>query len=228
MIKSLIIEKNGQRLLTSEILAEQYGATIKMLNNNFANNQQRFLEDKHFILLAGNELRNFKREYENLGIAPNLNKLYLWTEKGAWLHAKSLNTDKAWEAYEMLVDDYYRVKQETKMLSAREQLLASVRLTLENSEKVDQLDNKIRQLEYKVDEQVTLDSGQQRRVQKAVGAKVYELTLDKGDRKELFRELHRDIKDRFGVASYRDLKRRELASAIKYIEAWIPKKKLAS
>ncbi|MGM7685163.1 ORF6C domain-containing protein [Cytobacillus sp. Hm23] len=228
MNQTLTIEQNGQRLLTSEILAEQYGAKIKMLNNNFANNQQRFLEDKHFILLAGIELRNFKREYENLGIAPNLNKLYLWTEKGAWLHAKSLNTDKAWEAYEMLVDDYYRVKHEAKMLSAREQLLASVRLTLENSEKVDQLDNKIKQLEYKVDEQVTLDSGQQRRVQKAVGAKVYELTIDKEDRKDLFRELHRDIKDRFGVASYRDLKRKELTSAIKYIEAWIPKKKLAS
>ena len=31
------------------------------------------------------------------------------TEKGAWLHAKSLNTDQAWEAYESLVDDYYRL-----------------------------------------------------------------------------------------------------------------------
>lgn len=26
------------------------------------------------------------------------------------MHAKSLNTDEAWDAYEMLVDDYYRVK----------------------------------------------------------------------------------------------------------------------
>ncbi|MGM7684666.1 ORF6N domain-containing protein [Cytobacillus sp. Hm23] len=228
MNKTLIIEQSGQRLLTSEILAEQYGATIKMLNNNFANNQQRFIEDKHFILLSGGELRSFKREYEILGIAPNLNKLYLWTEKGAWLHAKSLNTDKAWEAYEMLVDDYYRVKHQTKLLSEREQLLTSVKLTLENSEKVDQLGSKVKQLEYKVEEQVTLDSGQQRRVQKAVGAKVYELTIDKEGRKDLFRELHRDIKDRFGVASYRDLKRKELAAAIKYIEAWIPKKRVAS
>ena len=30
--------------------------------------------------------------------------LYLWTEKGALLHAKSLNTDKAWEVYDYLVD----------------------------------------------------------------------------------------------------------------------------
>ena len=37
--------------------------------------------------------------------------LYLWTEKGALLHAKSLNTDKAWEAYEFLVDTYFAVKE---------------------------------------------------------------------------------------------------------------------
>ena len=40
--------------------------------------------------------------------------LYLWTEKGALLHAKSLNTNKAWEAYEYLVDFYFRVKERTQ------------------------------------------------------------------------------------------------------------------
>ncbi|MFE1625930.1 hypothetical protein ACFLFF_04185 [Brevibacillus reuszeri] len=28
------------------------------------------------------------------------------------MHAKSLNTDEAWEAYEMLVDNYYRAIEE--------------------------------------------------------------------------------------------------------------------
>ena len=36
---------------------------------------------------------------------------YLWTEKGALLHAKSLNTDKAWEVYDYLVDFYFRAKE---------------------------------------------------------------------------------------------------------------------
>jgi len=34
--------------------------------------------------------------------------LYLWTEKGAFLHAKSLNTDVAWEVYDQLVDSYFK------------------------------------------------------------------------------------------------------------------------
>lgn len=37
--------------------------------------------------------------------------LYLWTEKGALLHAKSLNTDKAWQVYDYLVDFYFRAKE---------------------------------------------------------------------------------------------------------------------
>ena len=36
--------------------------------------------------------------------------LYLWTEKGALLHAKSLNTDKAWEVYDFLVENYFQKK----------------------------------------------------------------------------------------------------------------------
>ena len=36
-----------------------------------------------------------------------MNKLYLWTQKGAFLHAKSLNTDTAWKVYDRLVDDYF-------------------------------------------------------------------------------------------------------------------------
>ena len=39
----------------------------------------------------------------------NLNKIYLWTESGALLHAKSLNTDKAWEVYDRLVETYFRI-----------------------------------------------------------------------------------------------------------------------
>ncbi|MEN7362076.1 ORF6N domain-containing protein [Bacillus licheniformis] len=106
-----IIEQNNQRVLTTAQLAESYGAEEKLVQQNFNNNKKRYKEGKHFILLQGEDLRTFKRDFENLGVAPNINKLYLWTEKGAWLHAKSLNTDQAWDAYEMLVDEYYNVKQ---------------------------------------------------------------------------------------------------------------------
>ncbi|XQY90680.1 ORF6C domain-containing protein [Metabacillus sp. HB246100] len=83
---------------------------------------------------------------------------------------------------------------------------------------------KILEIESKVDEQITLDYGEQRRLQKGVAAKVYEICKDPQVRPKLFRELYREIKDRFGVASYKDVKRQELQSALRYIENWIPRK----
>lgn len=109
MSKLQVINQNGHRVLTTSQLAEAYGTDGKRISNNYGENKERYTEGKHFFKLEGDELRRFKSESLISGIAPNVNVLYLWTEKGAWLHAKSLNTDQAWEAYEALVDDYYRV-----------------------------------------------------------------------------------------------------------------------
>jgi prophage antirepressor-like protein len=111
-----------------------------------------------------------------------------------------------------------------KVLDERRALIESLKLTADTAEKVDDMQNQIKQLNTKVDEQITLTSGEQRRLQKGVARRVYEFTRDKKEAAKLFRELYREIKDRFGVASYKDVKKRELLSAINYIENWIPRK----
>lgn len=111
MDNMMIIEHNQQRVLTTQQLAEAYETDGKHISDNYINNLNRYSEGKHFFFLSGEGLRSFKETYpnisDNLKYAPTL---YLWTEKGAWLHAKSLNNDRAWEAYETLVDDYYSIK----------------------------------------------------------------------------------------------------------------------
>ncbi|WP_236036602.1 BRO family protein [Heyndrickxia oleronia] len=82
----------------------------------------------------------------------------------------------------------------------------------------------VTQIDIKVEEQITLDHGEQRRLQKGIASKVYELCDDPNERPKLFKEIYREIKDRFGVASYKDVKRKELQSAIRYVENWIPKR----
>lgn len=49
-------------------------------------------------------LREFRANGQIDDLPMNLNKLYLWTEKGAFLHAKSLGTDRAWEVYGHLLN----------------------------------------------------------------------------------------------------------------------------
>lgn len=107
-----IIERENQRVLLTSQLAEKYDTTEKIISNNFNNNKDRYEEGKHYFLLQGESLKEFKGNSLNLGIAENINKLYLWTEKGALLHAKSLNTDIAWQVYDKLVDTYFNVKEE--------------------------------------------------------------------------------------------------------------------
>lgn len=106
------LEVKGIRVLTTKQLSEMYETDIKTISYNFSYNKKKYTEGKHYIKLEGNELREFKANRE----IPDCHKfsahLYLWTEKGALLHAKSLNTDKAWQVYDYLVDFYFREKRE--------------------------------------------------------------------------------------------------------------------
>lgn len=107
-----IIERAGERVLTTAQLAESYGTDTIAIQQNFHNNKSRYVEGKHFYLLTGESLRRLKRDLENFDVAipKNVNRYYLWTERGALLHAKSLNTDKAWAVYDFLVEHYFRAK----------------------------------------------------------------------------------------------------------------------
>ncbi|WP_338788771.1 ORF6N domain-containing protein [Metabacillus sp. FJAT-53654] len=225
------IQSNGQRVLTSNQLADAYGTTNRRISENFNANKERYSVGKHFFLLQGDEVKAFGDHYGNSVSVERVSKMYLWTEKGAWLHAKSLNTDQAWDAYEKLVDDYYTVKENVVPLSKDQALVTVLRTTadlVEDTQAIKEEQHEIRklvtQIDNKVEEQITLDHGEQRRLQKGVAAKVYEVCIDPDVRPKLFKELYREIKDRFGVASYKDVKRKELQSALRYIENWIPRK----
>lgn len=118
-----------------------------------------------------------------------------------------------------------------QVLDERTALIQSMKLTVETAERQDEIEKtlnetnqKLLEVEAKVEEQITLNSGEQRGFQKAVSRRVYEFTKDKAEASKLFRELYREIKDRFGIPSYKDLRRNELQSALNYVNNWIPKR----
>ncbi len=112
MNKLMPLEFKSQRIMTTKVLSDEYGTEENNIKNNFNNNKGRFKEGKHYILLRGEELREFKREVNNIDLVPsNVNKLYLWTDRGAARHAKILDTDEAWEVYEALEENYFNPKQ---------------------------------------------------------------------------------------------------------------------
>ena len=128
-----ISEFKNIRVLTTQQIAEAYGTDSKVISNNFNRNKERYVEGKHFVCLEGEELKQFKTNHQ-FDESSKINKLYLWTEKGAFLHAKSLNTDEAWAVYENLVDTYFNRR---KPLTALEQLQLTQQAVLEVKEQVD-------------------------------------------------------------------------------------------
>ena len=129
-----IVEYKNIRVLTTQQIAEAYKTDSQVITNNFNRNKERYHEGKHYICLTGDELREFRAKNQN-DVLPNANKFYLWTEKGAFLHAKSLNTDKAWEVYDKLVDFYFGVKKTiSEELSPQMQLLMQMVNTMAQKE----------------------------------------------------------------------------------------------
>lgn len=108
------VKVKGIKVLTTKQIADAYGVTKDKIIYNFNYNKDRYILGKHYIEVSGEELRRLKRTCEIQSSFKYAKLLYLWTEKGALLHAKSLNTDKAWEVYDYLVDFYFRAKEEQK------------------------------------------------------------------------------------------------------------------
>lgn len=134
-----MIEQDGQRVLTTAQLAECYGTDSKIIHRNFLNNKSRYVEQKHFIVVTGDSLKAIRKFYD---LHKNVNKLYLWTERGALLHAKSLNTDKAWEVYDFLVEHYFRaVTMEDLMDMTADRMLENAKAYTEkkNRKQIDEL-----------------------------------------------------------------------------------------
>lgn len=111
-----------------------------------------------------------------------------------------------------------KIKNPFANLSIQQMMIA----TLQEQEKIV---DRVEVLENKVDNEIRVDNGEQRKIQRAVATRVYQ-RLDIvpkliEDKKYMFQAIYRDLKDRFGVASYRDIKRKDLRDCLEYVSAWI-------
>ncbi|HCQ6002055.1 TPA: ORF6N domain-containing protein [Clostridioides difficile] len=108
-----VIERNNERVLTTQQLADVYETDVNNIQTNFNRNKERFKENVHYFLLQGEYLKEFKNQPTNSQlVSKHSSQLYLWTERGANRHCKILDTDKAWEQFDNLEETYFKVKQQ--------------------------------------------------------------------------------------------------------------------
>lgn len=226
ILENLKVIKHGtRRVLTTQQIADSYGTESKVISNNFNNNKGRYLEGKHYHNLIGDELKEFLQS-SNLGVQ-NSNKirsLYLWTEKGALLHAKSLNTDKAWEVYEQLVETYFKVQEENPLANLSPELKAIFML----DKKTQEFDSRVTLLENTM----TIDYEQQEQLHRHARTRLIEILGGKGSpaynmlSKKVFSNLWNRYKQVFHVSSYKNTAKKDFIQAIDYITKWEPTKEV--
>ncbi|WP_339264099.1 ORF6N domain-containing protein [Solibacillus sp. FSL W7-1472] len=207
-----IIEREGKRVLMTSQIAEAFGADTKTVNRNFQRNQERFVQGLHFYALTGEALKHFKGERQNDATLKFASNLYLWTEEGAFMLAKSLNNDKAWHAYNLLVSQYFQMTKQLAQDPTANELSY-------NPERFMALEQRVKEIELQL-LLVTLHTWEQKRLQKAINERVYELCDVKARRPAYFSELYRAIKKRYHVDSYRDVPQCQLQDALLFVQNW--------
>lgn len=211
-----ITEFKGIRVLTTHQIAEVYGTDSKTVSYNFNHNKDRYASGKHYILLEGEELRAFREIHD---LPSNLNKLYLWTEKGAFLHAKSLNTDVAWEVYDHLVDNYFNKK---KPLTVMEQIQILAQGNIELEQKIDSVDKDLQ--EFKKDmpllalECQRITVAKNKKVVPLLGSKDAPAYKNSSLRSKVYGDVDSQLRREFGVSSYKAIRRNQTDKAIEIIE----------
>ena len=221
-----ITEYKNIRVLTTQQIAEAYGTDNKTISYNFNHNKDRYVEGKHFICLSGDELRAFR---ENHDLPNNLNKLYLWTEKGALLHAKSLNTDKAWEVYDYLVDNYFNKREFVDLDSLSTELKAIIVV----DKRVTQVEQKVNVVEKQLEDfkndmpllAIEIDKITEAVKKKGVavlGGKNSNAYKNSSLRTKLYQDLHRDVRRQFGVSTYKAIKRNQCEQVLAMVESYKP------
>ncbi|WP_421924871.1 ORF6C domain-containing protein [Lysinibacillus capsici] len=216
-----VIQLRGNRVLTTAQLAENYEVDVKQISKNYTRNAERYMEGKHFYLLQGEELREFRANRQIDELPSNLNKLYLWTEKGAWLHAKSLNTDKAWEAYELLVDEYYKVIEQPPQYNSLE---LALKAALEHEQAIKEIKTDVDCLK----ESMRIDGLQQQEIQQAAKQSIVHALGGKDSNayqeisKKVFSAFWNEFKQYFKVPRYGDIPKVKYEEALRFISLWRP------
>lgn len=221
-----VTEYKDMRVLTTQQIAEAYGAEERRISENFNANKKRYVEGKHYIKLEGKELKEFLQSVNSVVQNPSkVRALYLWTKKGAFLHAKSLNTDTAWEVYDRLVDSYF---DHSNLLDG---MSPELKAALVVDKRVTKVENRINHIENDMPlfgaESDELSAHVKRKGVEMLGGKLSEAYRDKTLRQKVYTDIYGQLKREFGIydddgkaKSYKALKRKNLADAHEFVDCY--------
>ncbi|WP_047999385.1 ORF6N domain-containing protein [Lactiplantibacillus herbarum] len=219
------IEYNGDLILTTEQLANFYETTATAIKQNFANNKNKFIEGKHFFCLQGNLLKEFKDKVEDFDlVGKNANILYLWTKRGASRHSKMLGTDKAWDMFDELEENYFSPQQQIKLPTSPREL---AKLALDANEETNERLDGVEQDLHSLKEDQVIANPDYVALSRRINQRVSEVghsfgSITQEQRGKLFKDINGGVKQIAGVSSRSMLRKKHYQMVMDYINDWEP------
>jgi len=231
------VEYDGERVLTSKQLADLYGTTEKIISQNFITySEKEFIRGIHYYVLGvlpeekekisdaeAEEKRRILAEYrEKLGLPKQVNKIYLWTEKGAYQHAQHIKNDVARNINAKLVEKYFKIKDHT--LIALNEFFNNIMGRMNAlDEKISAVSAENKRLQMRMG----IDSEQQRQLQEIVKKKALESV--NGDTEKYRKaapvfnaQIWAVFRRKFHIDSYRNTPQYLFDEAVAFLENWQP------
>ncbi|MCK1982196.1 MULTISPECIES: Rha family transcriptional regulator [Peribacillus] len=220
-MNQLVYIENGQVVTSSLTIAEVFGKEHKNVMADIVNQIGK-------LVVAGEEefsRLNFQRStYKN-----ERGREYdccLLSEDAFTLIAMSYVTPEAMKFKVKFIKEFKRIKEEItkpRVLSDREQLIASMKLSLETAEEIEVIKNDVELIKHQVSEEITLNHGQQQTLHHEIKKRVesikddYDLT-----KREIYSQIHSHLRRAFSAPKYIFVKRKDYEEAVSWVKSWRP------
>ena len=203
-------EYRGKRVVTFKDIDTVHERPEGTARKRFADNRDRFIEDKDFFKISPSEFRTTIGDMDSR----QQNDITLISESGYLMLVKSFTDDLAWTVQRQLVDSYFRAQ---KPMTPEQMMRVQLGMIDGHEERISKLENTM-----------NIDYGQQRVLEKEVAKVVIESLGGKDSNayrevsKKVFSECNRDVKDYFHVNSRNNIPRLRFDNAVDYIKNWTP------
>lgn len=214
-----IIKRNGQLLVDSREVAE-------MVGKNHADLLRDIRKYVEFLGKSNFALANFFVESNYIDSQGKDRICFLLTRKGCDMVANKMTGEKGVLFTAAYVTKFEEMeKQQPRILSEKEQLIASMKLTLETSEEVGVLKNKVELLETKINDRITLDHGQQTALHHQIKKRIENMFQDYEEqytKPQLYSQLHSHLRRAFAAPKYIFVKAKDFEEAMNWVKTWRP------
>ncbi|WP_028392750.1 Rha family transcriptional regulator [Bacillus cihuensis] len=218
-MKALVFVKNGHAVTDSLKVAESFGKE-----------HRRVLQDIR-DLDCSDKFR--EHNFVQSSYINNQNKdmpLIVMNRKGFTLLAFSYTGKEATKFKESYIEQFEVMEEELrkpKTLTEREQLVASMKLSIEMSEEVGVLKGEVAEIKDTLKNKMTIDHAKQSVLQSQINfriAKLWDLeeTRQNFSKRKLYSKLHSNLHRAFMVTSYKDVKDSEFDEALAWVQSWRP------